>query len=582
MLTQPRTAAFSSSAETHAQVLNVFETENWLYTVDQEKMAKLEPTIIVAQDTCKVCSIDLATLSEGMACSRDSSAAGQSATTRIVSVNSKTLDDALENSILFLGKELEMEYEADLLVAKTRARFNSLKLEMTSLPQSPRVVLVEWMEPLFLGSGWTAELVKLAGGNLIGSSGRHPDSVLQNLAQGLNTPDIDFIIICLCGLETSTAVKELEQSKLIQSESWYKLEAVRKNQVFVVDGNSMFHRPTPRLLDALEWLIHTLRRTRPLSGADSDFPVVRYDTRKLQKTRSKQDVKFTRAQLDPEIEECHRIACDRHESFYTDPKTGYSVMTEHYLKQRQTCCGNACRHCPYGHSRVKDPARRKNHVKTTVYLNPPSTRKVGDLDALRARNLPPEHSARNGTIVVFWSGGRDSFLALASTFETTPLGTKIVLLTTIDTSNNCATGQNVSAPDIAAQALSLNLPLCLVPIHSGQGNDSYMKTVSHALDTIKGVGELQFLVSGDSFGDIMTWKDNSFKNLGLDCKFPLSSMSSQDLSAKLKNLCDEFDIQLTVATHGKEVDAGDSGETLGLKDDDRRVPSVVQFRSMLQ
>jgi hypothetical protein len=32
---------------------------------------------------------------------------------------------------------------------------------------------------------------------------------------------------------------------------------------------------------------------------------------------------------------------------YVDPKTGYSVFTSEELKKRP-CCGNGCRHCPYG------------------------------------------------------------------------------------------------------------------------------------------------------------------------------------------------------------------------------------------
>ena len=41
---------------------------------------------------------------------------------------------------------------------------------------------------------------------------------------------------------------------------------------------------------------------------------------------------------------------------YLDPDTGYSVFTQAYLKRRP-CCGNACRHCPWGHVNVPD------HVK---------------------------------------------------------------------------------------------------------------------------------------------------------------------------------------------------------------------------
>lgn len=34
--------------------------------------------------------------------------------------------------------------------------------------------------------------------------------------------------------------------------------------------------------------------------------------------------------------------------FYTDPDTGLMVMTRLYLQRRGYCCGNVCRHCPYG------------------------------------------------------------------------------------------------------------------------------------------------------------------------------------------------------------------------------------------
>jgi len=38
---------------------------------------------------------------------------------------------------------------------------------------------------------------------------------------------------------------------------------------------------------------------------------------------------------------------------YIDPTTGYTVFTELAHRQRGYCCGNACRHCPYGHINVK-------------------------------------------------------------------------------------------------------------------------------------------------------------------------------------------------------------------------------------
>eukprot|EP00966_Prymnesium_polylepis_P203947 4724872-Prymnesium_polylepis.1 len=47
---------------------------------------------------------------------------------------------------------------------------------------------------------------------------------------------------------------------------------------------------------------------------------------------------------------------------YIDPGTGYSVFTSHYLKRRP-CCGNGCRHCPWGHVNVPETARRRLEAK---------------------------------------------------------------------------------------------------------------------------------------------------------------------------------------------------------------------------
>jgi hypothetical protein len=37
---------------------------------------------------------------------------------------------------------------------------------------------------------------------------------------------------------------------------------------------------------------------------------------------------------------------------YVDPATGLLVMTEIAHVRRGSCCGSACRHCPYGHVNV--------------------------------------------------------------------------------------------------------------------------------------------------------------------------------------------------------------------------------------
>ena len=46
------------------------------------------------------------------------------------------------------------------------------------------------------------------------------------------------------------------------------------------------------------------------------------------------------------------------EATYIDPATGFTVFTELTHLKRGKCCGNKCRHCPYGFEKVKPPGGR--------------------------------------------------------------------------------------------------------------------------------------------------------------------------------------------------------------------------------
>ena len=61
---------------------------------------------------------------------------------------------------------------------------------------------------------------------------------------------------------------------LLEKQEWFRnLRAYRDNQVYVVDGDAMFNRPGPRLVDALEWL-HAIMHA-PGDPSEIDFPYVK-------------------------------------------------------------------------------------------------------------------------------------------------------------------------------------------------------------------------------------------------------------------------------------------------------------------
>ena len=59
-----------------------------------------------------------------------------------------------------------------------------------------------------------------------------------------------------------------------------------------------------------------------------------------------------------DFDDIHNAACVRGEKFYTDPTTGYLVMSEAEPPREGQVLRGRCRHCPYNHVNVKDKASR--------------------------------------------------------------------------------------------------------------------------------------------------------------------------------------------------------------------------------
>ena len=118
------------------------------------------------------------------------------------------------------------------------------------IKQPPKVLCVEWIEPLMSAGNWVPELVKLAGGEDVhGKPGKHSDWTDWETIKRL---DPEIIIAMPCGFDLERTRKEMPP--LTQRIEWKKLRAVKNNRVYVTDGNQFFNRPGPRLVESLEIL----------------------------------------------------------------------------------------------------------------------------------------------------------------------------------------------------------------------------------------------------------------------------------------------------------------------------------------
>uniref|UniRef100_A0A7S3TLT5 Fe/B12 periplasmic-binding domain-containing protein n=1 Tax=Emiliania huxleyi TaxID=2903 RepID=A0A7S3TLT5_EMIHU len=247
-----QTTTFTTAAEVDRVVSDSIGKGQSLYTLDAPLIESLSPDVILTQDICSVCAIDLQTV--------ERLAAKMTPRPKVVSLNPLNLDDVLAN-VLQLGEAVGMAEEARAAhaslverIAAVDRRVEQRRRQLGEGRRRPRVAFIEWSDPLYVGGHWTPQLIERAGGE-------HPLNAGGESGGGKSFPvppsavveaDPDLVILAPCGLTLDMTRREA--TALARTEWWRSLRAVREGRVVLVDGDAMFNRPGPRLVDALEWL----------------------------------------------------------------------------------------------------------------------------------------------------------------------------------------------------------------------------------------------------------------------------------------------------------------------------------------
>ena len=223
------------------------------------------------------------------------------------------------------------------------------------------------------------------------------------------------------------------------------------------------------------------------------------------------------------IDDLHRAACDAGRNTYIDPASGYQVLTSQALLRKGSCCGNSCRHCPYGHINVGDSNLIKQSIAGPVLMN--WSGKEQNID------------------VLFWSGGKDSFLALDHLLQENK---KVVLLTSFGALTSRVSIQDIHIKNIAKQAEFLKLPLCLIPLFP---NTDYKTSIQEALDliSVQTGAQIERLVFGDlHLKSIRQWRVDTWPQYPIYT--PLFDVPYEKLLSDLWKLQKNMDLEITLST----------------------------------
>jgi iron complex transport system substrate-binding protein len=274
VLTAQRTDPAAAAHEIDAQVRAAMASRESLYVLNEPLLASLRPDLILTQDLCHVCSIDLAAVRSVV--SRLTAADG--APPRVLSFNPETVEGVLDD-LLTLGQATGLEAAATATLVSLRERLYRVQDYVNPFADGPTVAFLEWTDPLFVGGHWTPQLIERAGGfhplnptQPVEGSGaasgpqqafRRAGKSIAIRSEILAATKPEYLIICPCGVPLEATrpphYRGLSVEQMVEPlrrQAWFQgLPAVQRGRVALVDGSQMFNRPGPRLVDAFEWLV---------------------------------------------------------------------------------------------------------------------------------------------------------------------------------------------------------------------------------------------------------------------------------------------------------------------------------------
>ncbi|TWV56227.1 cobalamin-binding protein [Streptomyces misionensis] len=219
-----------------------------LYTLDTEALAALRPDVVLTQDLCDVCAVSYEKVSRAVRL--------LDADTRVLSLEPRTLDDVLD-CLVTVGELLGVRERAERKRAALLARLDRVREAVAGRPR-PRVVAIEWLDPLWPAGHWVPEQTTAAGGEpLLAAPGEHTKPMTW---EAVRAAQPDVVLVLPCGFPPERTLREA--ALLTGLPGWSDLPAVRSGRVWVLDGPSYFNRPGPRVVRGAEVLAHALHSVR--------------------------------------------------------------------------------------------------------------------------------------------------------------------------------------------------------------------------------------------------------------------------------------------------------------------------------
>ena len=206
-----------------------------LYRLDEDALRRCDPDLILSQDLCRVCAVPSGDVDEAV------DRLGCRAL--VLQIDPQTLDDVIA-SVITIADAVGVPERGRALVSSLYERLERLtratETALAGRPR-PRVFVLEWIDPPFLGGHWIPDVITAAGAEPVLT--RPGASSVPVTWDHIVAARPDHVIVAPCGYGLDGAI---EQARTVLD------RLPTEVAVWAIDADAVMVRPGPRLVDGAE------------------------------------------------------------------------------------------------------------------------------------------------------------------------------------------------------------------------------------------------------------------------------------------------------------------------------------------
>ena len=232
--------ASMSSKQIDDKICQLMTDGKQIYNLNKENLLNAKPDLIISQDICEVCSAHTEHVKIAMDMLEKKP--------EVYTMDPHDVDEILV-CIMDISKMIGKETEGNELVDSLAKRLEFVKSK--TFEDKPKIVAIEWVDPFFTSGHWIPEMIESAGGENLISTEKMPSRKME--LEEIKEANPDIIVMMPCGFDVKRTVSEYN-NVLTNNPDWHELKAVKEKNVYAVDANSYFSKPSLRTITGIEIL----------------------------------------------------------------------------------------------------------------------------------------------------------------------------------------------------------------------------------------------------------------------------------------------------------------------------------------